>query len=78
MNGESTIAALVPPAFFNCQFFCEYCAVANVRGPSTPRQVVARMRFGVEGDVNVAGSMLAVSAGWCRFVTLSMNEPWSV
>ena len=39
MNGESNMLVLEPPLFCSCQFFCEYCAVAKVRAPSTPRQV---------------------------------------
>jgi hypothetical protein len=36
------------------------------------------MRFGVEGPVIVAGSMLAPSDGWRRLVRLSMKLPCSV
>ena len=48
----------MPPAFCSFQFFCEYCAVANVRAPSTPRQVATYSRFSVDGVVIAAGSML--------------------
>ena len=74
-NGESTAAVLVPPAFSSFQYFCEYCAVANVRDPSTPRHVSANRRFGVDGVVKVAGSMLCPSDGCRRSVWLSMNVP---
>ena len=36
------------------------------------------MRFGVDGELNVAGSMLAPSEGWCRFVRLLMKLLWRV
>ena len=57
MNGESTTAVDEPPAFCNFHDFCEYCAVANVRDPSTPRHEAHSSQLGVEGVVNVLGSM---------------------
>src|SRR5262245_21881287 len=72
------MAALVPPAFSSRQRFCENCASANVRGPSTPCQVAPTMRFGVDGVVIVAGSMLAPSDGWRRSVSLSMTDACTV
>src|SRR5262245_6484064 len=72
------MAALVPPAFSSRHPFCENCASANVRGPSTPCQVAPTIRFGVDGVVIVAGSMLAPSDGWRRSVSLSTTEACSV
>ena len=77
-KGESTTAALVPPAFSSFQALCENCASANVRAPTTPRQFAATIRLGVDGVVKVAGSMLALSDGWRRFVRLSMTVPCCV
>src|SRR5687767_10162487 len=57
-NGDSRMSDDVPPLFETCQYFCEYCAVANMRPASTPRQVATPRRLFVVGVVSARGSML--------------------
>src|SRR3954454_17491707 len=56
--GESRTLVDVPPLLPTCQYFCEYCALANARPPITPRQVATPRRLLVSGVVNARGSML--------------------
>ena len=67
-----------PPLLQTCQFFCEYCAVANVRGASTPRHVARTRRFSVDGVVIAAGSMLPAERPLHWSVRLLMNVPCRV
>ena len=73
------MSVLVPPVFRNPSFFCETCAVANIRGDSTPFQLATNSLFGSCRVTSVRGSIDPARPG--RFacsVLLSVNPTVTV